>query len=342
MLSRREFLSTTTAAGIGIGFAGIMPSLLYGRTPMTGRRAGIIGLDTSHSMEIIKALNGTDKTPEFEGYSIVAAYPQGSKDIKSSAERIPAYTAEAQKSGVEITDSIAALLSKVDVVFLETNDGRPRLEQAMEVLKAGKPLFVDKPVAASLKDVAAIYDTAKKYKVPVFSSSSLRYISDAQEIAAGKMIGKVLGADTYSPATLEKTHPDLFWYGIHGVEMLFAVMGTGCKEVSRVHTDGTDVVVGTWKDGRIGIFRGTRTGKHTYGGMVFGEEGVRTLGPFKGTLPLLSEIIKFFKTGVAPVPPEETLEIYSFMAAADDSKARKGMPVSLAEVAEQAGISFIQ
>ncbi len=101
-----------------------------------------------------------------------------------------------------------------------------------------------------LSDVIAIYDAAKKYNVPIFSSSSLRYMESVQEVVKGK-VGAVLGADTYSPATIEKTHPDFFWYGIHGIEILFSVMGPGCKEVSRVHTKDTDIVVGIWNDGRV-------------------------------------------------------------------------------------------
>ncbi|MGI8634671.1 MAG: Gfo/Idh/MocA family protein, partial [Segetibacter sp.] len=205
------------------------------------------------------------------------------------------------------------------------------LEQAMKVIKAGKPLFVDKPVAASLQDVRAIYAAAKQNNVPIFSSSSLRYMESVQEVVKGK-VGSVLGADTFSPATLEKTHPDLFWYGIHGVEILFAVMGAGCKEVRRVHTDNTDVVVGIWKDGRVGTFRGTRTGTHDYGGTVYGNKGNVCLGPFKGYDNLLVQILDFFKTGKAPVSPEETLEIYAFMDAADESKQKAGASVSLKSV----------
>ena len=197
-------------------------------------------------------------------------------------------------------------------------------------------MFIDKPVAGSLKDVIAIYETAKKYKVPIFSSSSLRYMESVQDVVKGK-IGNVLGADTFSPATIEKTHPDLFWYGIHGVEMLFAVMGTGCQQVTRVSTNDTDIVIGTWKDGRMGTFRGTRTGKHDYGGTVYGEKGNLSLGPFNGYDNLLVQIINFFRTGQAPVSPEETLEIYAFMEAADESKRQGGKPVKISDVMKKNG-----
>jgi predicted dehydrogenase len=328
--TRRDFIKTASAAGI-VGLPSLIPAQPRQPGGAASGRVGIIGLDTSHSVAFTKLLNAPDAGADLGGYRVVAAYPKGSPDIESSVRRVPGYTEEVTKLGVQIVASIPELLTKVDVVLLETNDGRPHLEQAMLVLKAGKRLFIDKPVAASLADVVAIYEAATRYKVPVFSSSSLRYMASAQAVVGGK-VGKVLGADAYSPAHLEKTHPDLFWYGIHGVETLYTVMGRGCKSVVRVHTGDTDVVVGTWADGRVGTFRGTRSGKSEYGGTAFGENGTAALGPYDGYQPLLVQITRFFGTGVPPVPPEETLEIYAFMEAADESKRQGGVPVTLERV----------
>lgn len=330
ILNRRDFIKTSSAGTLGLGLAGNV-SLLYDGSSADMKRIGIIGLDTSHATAFTKALNDPAAGPEFGGYKVVAAYPRGSNDIKSSVDRIPAYIEEVKSLGVEIVNSIEELLPKVDVVLLETNDGRLHLEQAMLVIKAGKKMFIDKPVAASLKDTIAIFEAAKHYNVPVFSSSSLRYITGIQEIAQGS-IGKVLGADVYSPATIEKTHPDLFWYGIHGVETLFTIMGTGCKSVVRTFTENTDLVTGTWNDSRIGTFRGIRFGKADYGGTVFGEKGITVLGKYNGYNPLLTEIIRFFQSGVPPVSSAETIEIFAFMAAAEESKKREGAVVETAEV----------
>ncbi|MCW3111257.1 MAG: oxidoreductase domain protein [Segetibacter sp.] len=333
---RRQFIRTAAVAGIGAAFLESFPKV-YGRSIFqNGTRVGIIGLDTSHSVAFTKSLNSPGAGPEFGGYKVVAAYPKGSNDIETSVKRIPGYIEEVKKLGVEIVGSVEELLKKVDVVLLETNDGRPHLEQAMKVIKAGKPMFIDKPVAASLTDVIAIYAAAKQNNVPIFSSSSLRYMESVQDVVKGK-VGAVLGADTFSPATLEKSHPDFFWYGIHGVEILFSVMGAGCKEVSRVHTKDTDIVVGIWNDGRVGTFRGTRTGTHDYGGTVYGAKGDVSLGPFKGYDNLLVQIIEFFKTGKVPVSPEETLDIYAFMEAADESKRKNGATVSIESVVQKAG-----
>jgi WD40 repeat protein/predicted dehydrogenase len=300
-------------------------------------RVGIIGLDTSHCAAFTQVLNDPKAGPDVSGFRVVAAYPRGSADIVSSTERIPEYTKDFRKRGVEIVDSISALLPKVDVVLLETNDGRPHLEQALTVMKAGKPMFIDKPIAGSLADAIAIFEAAKRCHVPLFSSSSLRFGKHTLEARNGK-IGTVQSCETTSPCYLEQTHPDLFWYGIHGVESLFTVMGTGCKSVRRTTSTATDdVVVGKWEGGRIGTFRGTRS-KGGYSGKATGTKGTLDVGAYDGYRPLVVAIVGFFRTGIAPVKEDETLEIYAFMEAADESKRQHGAEVTLASVMAKARV----
>lgn len=328
-----HYLGAFTLLVVGLGHS-LNPVVATAQEDET-LRIGIIGLDTSHAIAFTQEFNRSPAAEEMQNCRVVAAYPHGSRDIESSVSRIPKYTEQIQEMGVEIVDSIDALLERVDCVLLETNDGRPHLEQALQVFRAGKPVFVDKPLAASLEDAVAIFKAAAHYDVPVFSSSSLRYSETTQAIRNGSL-GRVLGCDAYSPCSLEETHPDLFWYGIHGVETLFTCMGAGCESVSRTSTPDFDVVVGRWDDGRIGTFRGIRSGKSGYGGTAFGEQEIATLGPYGGYQPLLVEIARFFRTGEAPVDPAETIEIYAFMQAADESKARGGEPVSVIEVIERA------
>lgn len=328
---RRSFIKKSSAFG-ALASLSSLPFSLMANDKVDPIKIGIIGLDTSHSPAFTKLFNAENPSEELAGFRVVAAYPLGSKDIKSSSDRIPGYIDQVKELGVEITDSIEAMLEKVDVVLLETNDGKPRLEQARKVIQAKKPFFIDKPVAANLADIQTIYREAEENQVPIFSASSLRYIKNAQAVRNDGKIGQVLGCDAFSPATLESGHPDLFWYGIHGVEILFTVMGPGCESVSRVSSPDTDLVIGKWKDGRIGTFRGTRSGKHEYGGMAFGSEGNLVLGNYEGYEPLAVEIAKFFKSGISPVDPLETLEIYAFMEAADESKKMGGKEVTLSSV----------
>jgi predicted dehydrogenase len=331
-MNRRKFLTQSIAGGTALGITTSPSAFGIQSTPI---KIGIIGLDTSHAPAFAKIFNTENANPAFKGFRVVAAYPYGSKDIESSASRIPKYTDEVKAFGVQIVSSISDLLKLVDVVLLETNDGRLHKDQAFQVLKARKPMFIDKPTAASLSDVLAIYDEARRQNVPIFSCSSLRYMKSAEQVRYENKIGKVIAADTFSPATLEPHHPDLFWYGIHGVEVLFTVMGPGCESVTRYYTEKMDVVVGQWGDGRIGTFRGTREGKHEYGGTAFGTDGNLVLGPFDGYEPLAEKIAGFFKSKNAPIDGAETVEIYAFMEAADESK-RTGSRVMLKDVIAKA------
>jgi hypothetical protein len=317
---------------------GAFTALALSAPPAAGQepkplRAGIIGLDTSHVVAFTSLLNNPGAKGDLAGVRVVAAYPGGSPDLPASRDRVAGFTKQLrEKYGVEIVDSIDALLAKVDVVLLESVDGRPHLDQVKPVFKAGKPVFIDKPVAGSLADAIRIFELAKEHNVPCFSSSSLRFSPGVQAVRDNPKLGAVLGCDTYGPCSLEEHHPDLFWYGIHGVETLFTIMGTGCESVVRVHTKDTDLVTGVWKGGRVGTFRGIRGGKAGYGATVFGAKDILPGGGSGGYEPLVVEICKFFKTGKPPVSAEETIEIFAFMEAADESKRQGGVPVRLEAV----------
>ena len=293
-------------------------------------RIGIIGLDTSHSVAFTDLINGDKDNAFAKGFRIVAAYPYGSKTIESSAKRIPGYIKKVEQQGVEIVSSISELLDKVDCVLLETNDGRLHLEQANEVFKSGKICYIDKPIGSTLGEAIAIFEMAEKYKVPIFSSSALRYSPQNQKLRNGEF-GDIIGADCYSPHKVEPTHPDFGFYGIHGIETLYTIMGTGCESVNRMSSENADIVVGRWKDGRIGTFRGIKKGPAIYGGTAFGTKKAIEVGGYQGYKVLLEQILYFFQTGISPISREETIEIFTFMKASNMSKEENGRIVTLEE-----------
>ena len=292
-------------------------------------KLGIIGLDTSHVVAFTKIINDPKTKGHVTGAKVVGAYKGGSDDIKASFERIDRFTKTLTDNyGVKLYETIPELCRHVDAILLESVDGRPHLEQARQTILAGKPLYIDKPLAGSLEDAIEIYRIAAKQKVPVFSSSSLRWGRNSQSVRNGS-IGMVTHCETHSPCSIEPTHPDLFWYGIHGVESLFTVMGTGCQTVKRGKTeDGRIEVVGKWSGGRTGIFR---EGKG-YGGHAKGTKGESPVGSYDGYAPMVADIVKFFQTGKPPVSARETLEIYAFMAAADESKRQGGKKVPVTKI----------
>ncbi len=304
---------------------------------MANLKAGIIGYDTSHIIRFSELTKGGAKL-QVEGIDIIAGYPSFSPDLPSSYERVDDYKREmAEKWGVREVSSIEELLEICDVILLESNDGRRHLKEAEPVFKAKKPVFIDKPLAASYADAKAIVKLAEENSCPMFSSSSLRFDYNILQTKADTEFGKILGCEAVSPAPLELTNPGLFWYGIHGVEILYTFMGKGCSKVFCEKTELTHLVTGVWDAGRIGTVRGMRAGACGLGATVFGEKKfakVNASSEIPYYYQLLKHIVEFFRTGKPPVEPEETLEIMQFMEAALVSE-KEERPVFLKELDEK-------
>ena len=291
-------------------------------------RLGVVGTDTSHVVAFAKILNSPNSPDYIPGARIVAAYKGGSKDIEESASRVDKFTEELRTQWkIDFYSDINTLCKKVDAVLLTSVDGRVHLEQVKPILAAHKPVFIDKPLAASLADGREIARLAKEAGVPWFSASSLRF----GELGTSMKFNDALGVTTWGPGPVEAHHQlEYSWYAIHPIELLYTLMGPGCEQVTAMAGKDEDVIVGRWKDGRVGTVRTLRP-YGTYGADVFRPKGV-TQSKAKtqeGYRPLLVEIIKFFETGQPPVPNEETLEIFAFMDAAQRSKAAGGTAMKL-------------
>ena len=306
----------------------VLPVLFAVAAAGADLRLGLVGTDTSHVTAFARMLNDPSSPEHVPGARIVAAYKGGQPDNAISAKYIDQYTGELRaKWGVEIVPDIPTLCSKVDGVLLTSVDGRPHLGEARQIFASGKPVWIDKPLASTLEDAREIARLGKEAGVKWWTSSSLRF---AEMVTALKGDG-ITGAITWGPGPFEEHHHlDLSWYAIHPIEMLYALMGPGCVEVTRTYTEGADEIAGRWKDGRVGSVRALRP-YGSYGAIVFrGKEALQS-NPKAATgyRPMVVEIVRFFQTGVVPVPVEESLEIFAFMDAALRSKQAGGRPVAL-------------
>ena len=297
-------------------------------------RIGIIGYDTSHVPAFTKVLNDPQHPFHVPGGRVVCGYPSFSPDVVSSYSRVDGFKADMAAMGVIEVSSLEELVDQVDAVLLESVDGRRHLDEVRPVVAARKPVYVDKPMAASYVDAAEIMRLAQENGCPLFSCSSLRFDVNISALKQDAELGSVLGCDAFSPASLEPTNPGLFWYGVHGVEILYTFMGAGCEKVRCTSTDKYDIAVGVWPNGRVGVMRGMRGGRHDYGATVYGENKIAQTLQCKDVplySQLLKQIIPFFRGGPAPVAAEETLEMMAFMQAALVS-AQGGYEVVLNDV----------
>ncbi len=293
-------------------------------------KIGMVGLDTSHCVAFTRLLNDPQQEHYIPGARVVAAYPGGSEIFSLSRDRVAGFTDTlATDYAVELYESIEDLAASVDAVLLESVDGRQHLEQFAR-LAVGKPVFIDKPFATSVVDAGEIVRLAAETNTPLMSCSSVRYAAgSADTLAPGEAVES---CEAFGRAVLLDDYPGLFWYGVHSAEVLFSFMGTGCERVRCAEFPNMDVVIGEWRDGRLGIVRGTRLKHGDFGCIVHTDAGTK-VGLARSTPPyyqlMLKEVVEFFRTGISPIPIDETVSITAFLAAAEISRERGGEVVVL-------------
>lgn len=291
-------------------------------------RLGLVDFDTSHAVEFTKRLNHVeiDQDQWVDGAQVVAGVP-GRSQI--APEVIPKNAETLKRLGITLHDDPADLFGKVDAVLIESVDGSVHRERATPFLERGIPTFVDKPFACSTEDARALVDLAARKHVPLMSSSSLRYAPEVVE--AKGPAGDILGAATFGPAPTHPRNPGLFHYGIHPVEMLYALMGAGCSRLTCLSQAGAEVVTGVWSGDRLGSIRGLREGASAYGFTRFGRKAVATreVGTRFIYRELLKQVVRMLQTGEPPIDSRETFEIVAFIEAARKSAEAGGAPVDV-------------
>lgn len=297
---------------------------------MSVMKIGMIGLDTSHCPAFVKLLNDPANEFHVPGAKVVKAFPGGSQKFSLSHSRVGQFTEELKALGIQICNSIEETAEDMDAFFLESVDGGQHLEQFKLLAQFGKPVFIDKPLACSFADAKAIAEIAREKHVPLMSASAIRYAKGIYDLLDADET--VQACEAFGPVELLADYRDYFWYGIHSAEILYAMMGKGCKKVQTFNTEKIDVIVGIWEDGRIGTLKGSRVGADNFGCTVTTNKITKS-GPASYEIPyyalLLKKVIPFFQTGKSPIAIEESLEVIAFLEAASQSLANGGKPVDI-------------
>ena len=307
---------------------------LHGEIRVLMWRLGIVDLDSSHSVEFTRRFNhaGVDREQHVDGAKVVAAWSGGSV---MAPERIPGFQAELETIGVEIVETHEQLLNQIDGVLILSLCGSAHLERARPFLEAGIPTYVDKPFACSLDDAQEIIQLTETHRTTLFNGSALRFSNEVLDAKSmNQSLGLTNGAITYGPAKRADGNPGLFHYGIHSVELLFELLGTGCETASTIWSEGAEVVTGQWVDGRIGTVRGNRQGTTSYGFVAYCDHGVvsQNVSTRFAYRNLCRQIIRSFESGEPTVSHESSLEVVKFVLASLQSEQSDGQPVSLASI----------
>ncbi len=291
---------------------------------------GVAGLDTSHAVLLTGCFNDRSNQFHVPGINVARAFPGGSETFSLSRDRIAGFTDEVRnKYGVSIVGSIDDLAG-MDAILLESVDGAQHLEQFRKIADFGKPVFIDKPLACSYGDARAICDLASESGVPIMTASSMRFISGIAGL--GQPGETVYSAEGFGPMPILDDYRDYFWYGIHSAAIVYNYLGRGCIDVSVDSSARFDLIVGRWRDDRIGTVVGNRAGAGNFGVRLTTDRRhvVSLQNPdIPYMFALAQSIERFFRTGVSSIDPAESLEVIAFLEAASRSRASGGAAVRL-------------
>lgn len=278
----------------------------------------IIGLDTSHAIELPRLLQAPDRP---EGLGVSGMRVKRCLRFETpfqNKEGLDQRQKQLEQWGVKVTESFDEAIKDCDALMLEINDPAFHVEYFNRCAGLGKPLFLDKPLADTMAHGDQILAEARKRGTRFFSASSLRFVPQVEE--ACLRVPQPGCATVYGPLGKAPAGSSIVWYGVHAFEMLQRAMGYGAQKVLTKKDDRGAMVLVRYKDGRRGIVELTE-GAWIYGGSL----RTQTLAkPFvvdftRGYSDLLVRIVTFFQGGSQPVAVEATREIMAMLDAAERS-----------------------
>ena len=279
---------------------------------------GIIGLDTSHSIEFPRRMQAPDCETKLRVPGMRAKTCLRFPTRFTDEEILDRRQAQLEAWGVIVTRDLDKALEGCDAFMIEINDPALHLEWFEKCARAGKPVFIDKPLADSSANGREIVRIARRNHIPLFSASSLRFVGALAD-ACTAMPNPVL-VSTYGPLGKAPAGSSIVWYGVHAFEMLQRALGRGAEEV-RTHRDalGVTCIVG-YPDARRGIVELTEK-SGIYGGCL---RTLETSVPFVVEMhhaytEQLVDVLAFFRGGEPSLQLEDTLEVMALLDAAERS-----------------------
>ena len=277
-------------------------------------KIGLIGLDTSHSEIFTRLLNDSEDPHHVKGAQITHVIPTYSNDLPISRERFPDYyEIVTNKYGVIPVEDVEEFMTVVDAVIIGTVDGRNHLEWFKKVVSHSKPVFIDKPIVMNSGEMKELINLSKIYHTPIMSSSSLRF---SESVVQSKNT-EIQSGYFYGPTPRQEKMPGYFWYGVHLVEMVVTIFGTQVEKMKLETYKDCEQIHMTFSDGKHAIIRGENEWHIRFGAILHSKENVHALRLWEEEKPyyagLTEQIVRFFETGVSPVPIEETEEIVGLL-----------------------------
>ncbi len=209
-----------------------------------------------------------------------------------------------------VVEDLLDMIGEVDAVLLARDDAEKHQEMAKPFIEAGLPIFIDKPLALTLKDAEEIYSW-EKYKSQVFTCSSMRY---ADELMLTGEERSTLGKILYVEASVMKGWDT---YGIHLLEpFVFQLENRGeLQKALSIKTGPVQQTLVKWEHASA-YLKVTGDILTPYSISFFGEKESVTkefMDSFSCFKNALFEFVQQIKTKSNRIDTDETLELIKIL-----------------------------
>ena len=210
-------------------------------------RLGLIGMSpgNGHSYSWSAICNGYDKAfMEDCGFPVIPRYLEKQRypddfiheanvtHVWTQHRELSEHIAKASRIAYSVSD-FQDLVGSVDAVLLARDDAENHLHYAKPFLKAGIPIYIDKPLALSLNEANNLFDL-QSFSGQIFSCSALRYadelVPNSSDLAS---IGEIRSIIGFTPNVWDK-------YAVHIIEPILGLLANDDEVIkaSRWESDG--------------------------------------------------------------------------------------------------------
>jgi Predicted dehydrogenases and related proteins len=209
------------------------------------KKIGIVGSDNSHAYHFAEIINNKN---EYEGKTYFSDYIVS--HIFGVEEEVTRDRAE--KAGIaNIVESVEGMLGEVDAVIVVFRHGDLHLGYALPFVKAGIPVFIDKPFTIKAEDTIELINTAKENNTLITGGSTLKYLDEVIEIRSLLKSkedidtdGKYLSTGMVSYQIYDKEeYGGIHFYGPHTVETALFLFGYDVRKVYASKTNKNIIAI---------------------------------------------------------------------------------------------------
>lgn len=233
----------------------------------------------------------------------------------------------AQTAGIpHIVSNATDLIGKIDAVILARDDAENHRQMAEPFLKAGVPIFIDKPLCDNMSDLNYFSNWAEKGAF-LMSCSSMRYSTELRTLRNNL---QSLGTVELITAVGKK---DWIKYGVHMLEAVFTLVDDIIPiSVTQVGTNQKHIVVIEFETGVKAVIHLFEHISSTFQLTAFGTNNWQMadmkdfFGMFRDNI---IDFVRSVKEGKPRLPFSKTAQIMRVLIGAQESLQDNGKTIQL-------------